>query len=228
MRRKGSYFLVTILLFVCVAAGGAAGYFCAWSHMEQRQAAFEKKIDKQIVADIDTKAAKTATAAAKKVIEQELESIQTNAGSDALSIDTVYQIQKYNALTKQTVTEYETLPEELVGLSREDVDEYCKKYMNRMPVQEYLDGLQSLGVVSFSQERLVVKKIYDSSKVKYRYYLIAVDGEVVAYYGDKSTVYEYTGIETKNLTQQERKQLKKGVEVKDENELYSILENYSS
>ena len=36
------------------------------------------------------------------------------------------------------------------------------------------------------------------------------------------------GSRQKNLTTEERTQLKKGVEVKDENELYSILENYSS
>lgn len=100
--------------------------------------------------------------------------------------------------------------------------------MSSLPVQEYLDGLQSFGVVAFAKDRLIVKKIYDSSKVTYRYYLIAIDGEVVVYYGDKNTIYEYTGIETKNLTTEERTQLKKGVEVKDENELYSILENYSS
>jgi hypothetical protein len=58
--------------------------------------------------------------------------------------------------------------------------------------------------------------------------LIAVDGEVVVYYGDKKTVYEYTGIETKNLSREEKTMLKKGIEVKDEEELYQILENYSS
>ena len=100
--------------------------------------------------------------------------------------------------------------------------------MNRLPVEEYLDGLQSIGIVSFSAERLVVKRIYDNSKVEYRFYLIAVDGEVVVYYGDKKTVYEYTGIETKNLSKEERTMLKKGLEVKDEEELYGILENYSS
>lgn len=62
----------------------------------------------------------------------------------------------------------------------------------------------------------------------FRYYLIVVDGEVVVYYGDKKTVYEYTGIETKNLSKDDRKILKQGLEVKDDEELYSILENYSS
>ena len=115
-----------------------------------------------------------------------------------------------------------------MGLTRDEVDDYCKKYMDKLPVEEYLDGLQSIGVVAFSKERLVIKKIFDSTKVAFRYYLIVVDGEVVVYYGDKKTVYEYTGIETKNLSKDDRKILKQGLEVKDDEELYSILENYSS
>lgn len=42
------------------------------------------------------------------------------------------------------------------------------------------------------------------------------------------TVYEHTGIKISSLSAKERKQLKKGIEVKDEEELYGILENYSS
>ena len=72
------------------------------------------------------------------------------------------------------------------------------------------------------------KKIYDSSKIAYKYYLIAVEGEVVVYYGDRKNVYEYTGIETEKLTKEEQQRLKNGIEVKDEKELYNILENYSS
>ncbi len=100
--------------------------------------------------------------------------------------------------------------------------------MKDIPAEEFLKGLQSMGVTSFSNERLVVRKIYNSSKVEYKYYLIAVDGEVVVYYGDKKTVYEYTGIETEGLHEKEKNALKKGIEVSDEDELYSILENYSS
>ncbi len=108
------------------------------------------------------------------------------------------------------------------------MEEYCKDYMDSVPVEEFLQGLQSMGVVSYAPDRLVIKKIFDSSKVSYRFYLIAVEGEVVVYYGDKKTVYEYTGIETKKLSKEERQALKNGIEIKDEEELYGVLENYSS
>ena len=147
---------------------------------------------------------------------------------EKMTVDTVYQIETYDKVEGQTTTEYETLPEELVGFTREETDDYFKKYMQNLPVEEYLDGLQSVGVTTFSDERLVIRKVYDSSQVKYRYYLIAIDGEVVVYYGDQKTIYEYTGISTDKLSGEEQSALKQGIEVKDESELFGLLENYSS
>lgn len=160
---------------------------------------------------------------------EENKSVSTDAGTgDTINIQTVYQIENYNSVKDTTATDYETIPEELLGMNRTEVDEYCKNYIQNMPVDEYLSGLQSMGVASFSTEKLIIKKVYDSSKIKYKYYIIAVDGEVVVYYGDKKTVYEYTGIQTSNLNKAERGKLKTGVKIKDEDELFGILENYSS
>lgn len=145
-----------------------------------------------------------------------------------LTVDTIYEIQTYDAKKGQNQTSYEILPEELIGLNRQETEAYFKKYMDNLPVEEFLNGLQSVGVVSFSKARLSVKKMYDITKVKYRYYLIAVDGEVVVYYGDKKTVFEYSGIKTENLSSVDQDKLKNGIEIKDEDELFGILQNYSS
>ena len=40
--------------------------------------------------------------------------------------------------------------------------------------------------------------------------------------------YEYTGISTDTLSKEEQMSLKNGIEVKDEDALYGLLENYSS
>jgi hypothetical protein len=97
-----------------------------------------------------------------------------------------------------------------------------------MTSEEYLNGLLSVSLVSFSKDRLVIRKSYDISKVKYRYYLITDEEQVIVYYGDKKTVYEKTGIMVDTLSKSERKELKKGIPVKDEEELYGILENYAT
>ena len=162
-------------------------------------------------------------------IEKECEKALENNGSDSvaagtnssdtLSVQTIYQVEKYDAAKDISSAEYRNLPEKLVGLNRKQVDEYCHNYMNNMSADEFLAGLQSMGVI---------KKIYDATKIKYKYYLIAIDGDVVVYYGDKKTIFDYTGIKTSKLSKKEQNALKKGVEVKNEDELYGILENYSS
>ena len=108
--------------------------------------------------------------------------------NDKLTVQTIYQVEKYDSAKDISSAEYRNLPEKLVGMNKEQVEAYCHDYMNNMSADEFLAGLQSMGVVSFSSDRLVIKKIYDQTKIKYKYYLIAIDGEVVVYYGDKKTI----------------------------------------
>ena len=54
------------------------------------------------------------------------------------------------------------------------------------------------------------------------------NGFITVFYIDKKTVFEYTNIEMKDLPQEEIDKLYVGVYVKDEQELYTILEGYSS
>lgn len=228
MSRKIYYVWIALGIAVAIIAGNIISYHIMSNKMELMQADYEQRVSELVEVDVTTQLEDKAEEVVERIVENKAESVTASTEEDTLSVNTVYQVQRYDVQKDTIATDYETLPQDLVGFTREQADDYFKDYMNRLPVEEYLDGLQSIGIVSFSAERLVVKRIYDSSKVTYRFYLIAVDGEVVVYYGDKKTVYEYTGIETKNLSKEERTMLKKGLEVKDEEELYGILENYSS
>lgn len=229
MRRGTKYFCGICVIIAIFAVSNYIFYKSALRHFEQMQISSEKKTYEEFEAYVSEKVDSKYKELEEKHDQVTEDNISAGTSEyDKLGVQTVYQIESYDSLRDTTVVEYETLPEELIGLTRELADEYCKNYMKNLPAEEFLKGLQSMGITSFSNERLVVKKIYDSSKVEYKYYLIAVDGEVVVYYGDKKTVYEYTGIETSRLHPSERRALKKGIEVRDEDELYSILENYSS
>ena len=221
-----------VLKYVCsifgiitvFAIGNFICYQSAMKHFESMQNETASRLSKQMQGYVSEQIDDSYSR-----IEKENESISTGAGSDDTNdVLTVYQIENYNTAKKTTAIEYKTVPAELIGMNRKQVDEYCKKYITNMPAEEYLKGLQSMGVTSFSSDKLIVKKIYDSTKIKYRYYIIAVDGEVVVYYGDHKTVYEYTGIQTTKLDKKEQSKLKNGINVKDEDELFGILENYSS
>ena len=228
MSRKISYVWIALGIVLAIIVGDFISYHMVLNKMDSMQTDYEQRVSELVEVDVTKQLENKAEEVVERIVENNTDSVTASTGEEALNVNTVYQIQRYDVQKDTTATDYETLPQDLVGLTREQADGYFKDYMNRLPVEEYLDGLQSIGIVSFSAERLVVKRIYDNSKVEYRFYLIAVDGEVVVYYGDKKTVYEYTGIETKNLSKEERTMLKKGLEVKDEEELYGILENYSS
>ena len=229
MNQMWKYVLAGAAVLALIFGMNLFTYKRAIGEVEEMQTDYENRVSEQVEVQVAKAMEKEREKEAlENITEEESTEDVMNGQEESLDINTIYQIQKYDAVKDTTETDYETLPEEMVGFTRKDMDDYCKEYMEQVPAEEYLLGLQSMGVVSFSHDRLVVKKVYDGSKVKYKYYLIAVEGEVVIYYGDKKTVYEYTGIETGKLAKEEQNKLKRGIEIRDDNELYSILENYSS
>lgn len=223
---KNKVFLYCCSIFGMLTLVVVANYVCYHSAIKQfskQQKAYKQELSEEMEYQVTKRVEEQWEQS-----EEQKEEVAVDNTQVKLGVDTVYQVENYDVVKDQTTTEYLILPEELVGYDREQTDEYFKKYMNNLPVEEFLNGLQSAGVTNFSTERLVVHKVYDNSKIKFRFYLIAVDGEVVVYYGDKKTVYEYTGILTDNLSAEEQTALKQGIEVEDESALFGILENYSS
>ena len=62
----------------------------------------------------------------------------------------------------------------------------------------------------------------------YCYYLLEVNGYVAVYLDDKKTIYEYTSIDVETLPVLLQNEVKNGKYIKDIEELYGFLENYSS
>lgn len=159
-------------------------------------------------------------------------------GKDAVAADTLkkdkvmpytaYIIETYNVATDSYTTETLRPPAELVGLTREDVEDYLKEYVDQMPLSEYEEGLASMELTEFSRKQVTVRKIYNSALVPYKYYLVVRDGYVVVYYSDKKTVFEYTHIRADELSVEDQAALSEGIGVEDAGILYGILEGYSS
>lgn len=122
----------------------------------------------------------------------------------------------------------ESVPSDIIAMNREELEEYLKRYMEELPLNEYLNGLLAYELIDFSGDKVILRKTYASDWNEHEFYLCDVEGEVVVYYSDKDTVFEYTGIKTNNLGQEEQIRLKIGYYVSDEEELYALLESYSS
>jgi hypothetical protein len=141
---------------------------------------------------------------------------------------TEYILEIFNMKTNKTETQKLNPPATLVGLTRSQVVEYLANYMSDMPLSEYNRGLISYELVRFSGDVIEIKKTYNEEFVPYRFYVVVKDGYVVVFNSDLKSVYSYTHILAKELPEEDRVALSHGIYVNSLDELYSLLESYSS
>lgn len=141
---------------------------------------------------------------------------------------TKYTLQIYNMKTDTTETQDLNPPAYLVGLTRQGILDYLDAYMRDLPLSEYNKGLLSAELLYFSEDEIVIKKSYNEDFVPFRFYVVIKDGFIVVYNSDLKSVYSYTHIEAKNLPEADRISLIQGIYVNSLDELYALLESYSS
>ena len=134
----------------------------------------------------------------------------------------------YNKVTGQLDSALRTAPGFLIGMTKDELSEYVVNYMENLSLAEYEAGLLAYDIISFSENKVVLRKTYDASKIPYKFYVNITDGMVTVFYSDMESVFEYTHIPAVDLSEEDRMSLIEGIYVKDREELYSILEGFSS
>jgi hypothetical protein len=162
------------------------------------------------------------------VTEQIEDSVSTSQTEATVLPNTKYTLESYNMKSNQTETQELNPPAALVGLTRQEVLQYITEYMSDMPLSEYNKGLISYELVSFSSDEIKMKKSYNEDFVPFRFYVVVKDGYVVIYNSDLKSVYSYTHILAKDLPEEDRLSLSQGIYVNSLDELYALLESYSS
>ena len=157
-----------------------------------------------------------------------VEAAEASSEDAIITSDTICVYRLYYLDTGEQ-TEYEAKPgADIAGLNRVQLSHKLNSYMEQLSLMEYEAGLVSYELVSFSPERVVLQKVYDRDKVRYKYYVTIKNDEVVVFYSDKKTVFEYTGIGQNELEEQIRTALQIGIPVKDVDELYDFLSGITS
>lgn len=139
-----------------------------------------------------------------------------------------YVIETYDGTTGVVTSEEDTVPEELAGLNREELESFFSEYNKSAAEGGITDGPDSKELISFSKDRIVVRETYSGAEEEEGFFLKEENGEVVIFHRDQVTPYENTGIQADVLPEDEQEKLREGFFVEDEKELYSILENLSS
>ncbi|NLP35657.1 MAG: hypothetical protein GX359_10815 [Clostridiales bacterium] len=148
--------------------------------------------------------------------------------SETVLPSTKYILEIYDKATNTLESQELNPPAYLVGLTREDIIKYLDDYMSDMTLSEYNKGLIAYELQSFSQDEIVIRKSYDVAAVPFRFFVVVKNGYVVVYNSDLKSVYNYTGIEAATLPEEDRIALSQGIYIDTLEELYALLESYTS
>lgn len=164
----------------------------------------------------------------QQMIQEKDEAVQAASTQEKLRQTASYFLETCYLQSQTKEREQLALPGFMVGIDRNGLTAYVEGYMESMPVNEYLNGLVQFEIVSFAEDKVVLRKTYDETKVENKFYICSRGEFVVVYYSDLKTVYEYTDIRMDSLIEEIRYTIEQGFYVKDVQELYSILEGYTS
>ena len=161
----------------------------------------------------------------KKMAQQNAAQTSTKQEQRVTS-ETKLVIEKWEEESEELVKEERDMPPEYAGLTREELEQLTVEIKDKS-WEEEKEGLVKITLESFSEDKIVIRKVYNKSSEQ-GYILRLKDGEVVIYRKDEKEPFEKTGLKEENLSKQDKKILQGGYAVRTEKELYSVLENFSS
>ena len=118
-------------------------------------------------------------------------------------------IEKWEEESEELVKEERDMPPEYAGLTREELEKQLTIEIKDKSWEEEKEGLVKITLESFSEDKIVIRKVYNKSSEQ-GYILRLKDGEVVIYRKDEKEPFEKTGLKEENLSKQDKKILQGG------------------
>lgn len=169
-----------------------------------------------------------------KMIEQQTEEIQSG--------DAVSSSQKNVRTTCNTVCIYEDIdkkdgtvilteekiPGKYIDMTRSELERALYDDNKQLSLEDKQRGFQSQHLELFSEDKIKIVRIYDTTVEKNGYYIMAVNHEVWIFKEDKETLYFKTDLVLDDLPETVRTEVMEGKYMDSEVKVYHFLESYSS
>ena len=151
---------------------------------------------------------------------------QAATGMQTLTCDTEYEVTVYDETMQTEKSRMETLPSSFIGKDRKQVEKLIEDYETSPSLKDQEEGFLSMSLESFSPEKIRVRKVIATSL--YYACIVAEDGYLTVYDGNRKQVILYTDIPMFSLPQTVQEEVMDGKYIETEEELYNLLESYSS
>ena len=150
--------------------------------------------------------------------------------SDVITCDTVLVIEEYDKNTDITAEHAESIPGKYIGMDRDSFVDAMTSYALSPPLEEQQRGLLSVEVLTFSGDKVSIRKNYQilEDPAEDIFYLVAENHYITVYAQDMQTIYLYTDIRVENLPERLQEEIIQKKMIAGESNLYHFLESYSS
>lgn len=172
---------------------------------------------------------------------------ETVSTDDCITCDTIYTVSEYDLSTGRQEVYQELMPESFVGMNRIQLMEWIDDYNLHASLEDMEAGFLSMELLSFSRQEIRVRKRIESIQeeaapiaqpkqiqttvsengITYGC-ILAQDGLITVYDGERRHVILYTDISLFDLPEDVQQEILEGKVVRSEQELYNLLESYSS
>lgn len=145
-----------------------------------------------------------------------------------ITANTRYIVQEYDALEEALSETEEPAPDKFIGLDRQKLSEEIENYNEKPSLADQEQGFTYMELVSFSDDKVVVRKSYEPDVSAKGFFLLNENHFVVVYDQSLEHVYMNTDIPVESLSEQLQEEIIGMKYIEDEGELYNFLESYSS
>lgn len=138
-----------------------------------------------------------------------------------------YQLETYDSASGTKTTEILAVPQDMLGMTREEVVGYLNSKCESPSEEDVKQGLVNYELSSFSAKSMTVLKTITSTPA-YQYYLVAEEGYLLVYLSDRTTDYLFTHIALTEFPEKEQSELMEGKGFYSMMDLFNYLESYTS
>ena len=138
-----------------------------------------------------------------------------------------YTLEIYDVQTGGRSEEKPPVPVAMYGLNRAELI----TYLNNLSEQENKNLTETqvrYELISFAEDSFFVRKTVTVPEPEYVIFLVAENGYLTAYTGDRTEVYEYTHIPLGDFPLEQQAMLTAGIYMETLTDYYDFLETYSS
>lgn len=156
----------------------------------------------------------------------ESQDLTVSTKQNVTTCDTIYEVETHIGEFCSVSTE--ELPFSFSGLNREELIAEIARYEQSPSFADKQKGFQTIELLQFHPEKIIVKKVYVQKTEKIIYYLKAVDHQLIVFRSDMEDPYMPTELTLDMLPENVQQEIIAIKCFNDIRDVYSFLESYTS